>query len=263
MWIKWASPAVCVYLIDLQPYLAYVGKPSVPGLVTPEGGLASWGHCLWDDDEFLTGKAPEAKIWHLPCNHIRRSTGQRRQSRSQNVHFRFQAPPSPSSIGMCHRALRLLSAAAPPQPSLGTVWPSVGLELAGLGFVSGVSLGLLGPLLALSFQRSWWPSPGTRRPSFSLWTQSLQSQAPLEAHSVIPFNVFYIVLIAFFVEIKIDLRIYHQMNFVRIWMLIMFFKADGIIPKTVENAWHSDTLRKLIKHHVSPTSATGGFPSWL
>lgn len=51
---------------------------------------------------------------------------------------------------------------------------------------------------------------------FPLDSLSLQSQAPLEAHSVIPFNVFYIVLIAFFVEIKIDLRIYHQMNFVRI-----------------------------------------------
>lgn len=45
-------------------------------------------------------------------------------------------------------------------------------------------------------------------------------------------------------------------------MLIMSFKANGTIPETVENPWHSDTLRKLIKHHVSPTSATG-FPSLL
>lgn len=152
------SPAVWVYLIELQSYLAYVGKPSMPGLVTSEGGLTSWGRCLWDD-EFLTRKAPEAKIWHLPCSHVWRSTGQHRQSRSQNIHFRFQAHPSLISIWNVSQSATSLSTATPPCPFLGTIWPSVGLELDELGFVSGISLWLLGRLLSPSFQRSRWPSP--------------------------------------------------------------------------------------------------------
>lgn len=69
-------------------------------------------------------------------------------------------------------ALQFLSAAAPPRPSLSTVWPFAGLELAGLGYSQHQS-GVTGALLAPSFGAAGQASPGTRRPSLSLWTHSL------------------------------------------------------------------------------------------
>lgn len=68
--------------------------------------------------------------------------------------------------------LHLLSAAAPPQPSLSTVWPFAGLELAGLGYSQNQS-GVNDTLLASSFQAAGQTSAGTRWPSLSLWTHSL------------------------------------------------------------------------------------------
>lgn len=75
--------------------------------------------------------------------------------------------------------LQLLSAAAPPRPSLNTVWPFAGLELAGLGYSqhqSGVTSALLTPSFGAASQarnKMAFPLP--------LDSQPLQSQAPLEA----------------------------------------------------------------------------------
>ena len=78
--------------------------------------------------------------------------------------------------------------------------PQHGLTLRGWKWqdlaVASSSLGSLEPRWPL-LSKQWGgpgqpspdhPSPGTKQPSLSLWTQPLQSLAPLEAHSVISFT---------------------------------------------------------------------------
>lgn len=102
-------------------------------------------------------------------------------------------PTPSSSIPDLHRNVPLSSATSLCS-SPTTALPRHGLTLCGIGTGRTQASCLapvwgLEPLLAPSFGAAG--SPGTRQPSFSLWTQSVQSQAPREAHSVIPFNVFY------------------------------------------------------------------------
>lgn len=129
-------------------------------------------------DKFLSRKVPEATGQHLspkPCWEICCLS---RAKPSRTILPKVQASPPPSSIGMCQGAPQLLSTATPPVPSLH------GLTLCGTG-VGGT---LLCSQLPLPSEQL--PVQSRNRMAFPLPldSQPWQSQAPLEARSVISFQ---------------------------------------------------------------------------
>lgn len=145
------------------------------------------------------------------------------KTKCQNILLKFQASLPPSSDRMCQGAPAPVHS-RPPLP------PSSWFTLGGVSHDS----------LRLS-QSSCGGSPGTGWLSPPLDSRPFPA-APLDAHSMIPFPcVLYCLHCLFFfflVEIKFELRIYHQTNCQD--LNVNVFKGSGTVLDC------SDTLRKLM-----------------
>lgn len=145
-----------------------------------------------------------------------------KKKKGQNILLKFQASLPPSSDRMCQGELPLLSTAGH------HCHPPHGLPSAGSA------------TMALPLSEQLLGQPRNRVAFPSLWTPNLSSPAPLEAHSISFQCVLYCFDCLFFVEIKFELRIYHQMNSVKIWMLNVFSREVGrTVLDAVVTPWGS------------------------
>ena len=184
-----ATQHLCVWLNSSLVRPAWE-NPALSGL-WPSQGMA----CQPEDTALIQGISHQTGSWGqrlavLPAAILQDVlvTADNAKARTSiwNSMVTYQQVPSDCATEL---ALHLLSAAAPPQPALSVLWPFAGLELAGLSCSQHKS-GATGTLLASSFKAAGQASPPRNKTAFPLPpdSQALQSQALLDAHSIIPFT---------------------------------------------------------------------------